>query len=227
MKTLMLLSGGLDSTCFMMMQEGEVEAMCFDYGQRNRIELASAINICNKLSIPKRIIHLESLVDFWEGLQITDKDVEVKSNYDPSIVVPLRNGIFLMIAMAYAYQNGFDKIALGCEAGDLKVFNHGDHEEVYYPDCSNLFMSLMQKTCSRGVFKCIKPVRIDTPAMHYWTKVDLIKMAYKPHSNLIFKSWSCYANDEPPQCGKCKACLNRQKAFEMAGITDRTEYVQS
>lgn len=226
MKVLSILSGGLDSVCWTAdhMDENEIVAITFDYGQKNHYELDIARALCREFVIPHYIIDLSGLKFIWSNLQLTDHGTGVAGSYRTDVIVPLRNAVFLSIAMSKAYHDKMDVVLIGSEAGDMQTFVHGDHDEYHFPDCSPLFLQLMERACSRGVFKCINPVRIDAPSKHNITKSDLIKIGYDAIGEWIYTTWSCYANAHPPHCGRCLACINRASAFLKAGIKDKTEY---
>jgi 7-cyano-7-deazaguanine synthase in queuosine biosynthesis len=63
---------------------------------------------------------------------------------------------------------------------------------------------------------------IDKESNFYYSKKDLIKLAYKDNIP-IEKTWSCH-NNFFWHCGFCKGCLRRKLAFKEAGITDKTIY---
>ena len=63
---------------------------------------------------------------------------------------------------------------------------------------------------------------IDKESSFYYSKKDLIKLAYKDNIP-IEKTWSCH-NNFFWHCGFCKGCLRRKLAFKEARITDKTIY---
>jgi 7-cyano-7-deazaguanine synthase len=40
------------------------------------------------------------------------------------------------------------------------------------------------------------------------------------------QTWSCYKGEQL-QCGVCGTCVDRKKAFQLAGIPDPTEYTEA
>ena len=64
MKTVIVYSGGLDSTVLLyhLRQAGhDIYALSVDYGQRHRCELDRASTICEELGIPQPVADLSAL----------------------------------------------------------------------------------------------------------------------------------------------------------------------
>jgi len=225
MKIIAVVSGGLDSTSFMgsYSKDNDVEVITFDYGQKAQKETESLKQICDKINVPLKIIDLRFMRDLWKGTQLTDETVKIKPKYEPSVVVPLRNGVMLMIAVSYAYTVKADKVIFGSHMGDIGRFDHHGHEEYFYPDCSHRFAFALEDACKSGVFDCDKKIRLESPATHSLTKKDLVKIGYETLNDLLFETWSCYENGDK-QCGKCESCNNRKESFRNADIKDMTEY---
>lgn len=119
-KTLLLLSGGLDSVTMLqdMAQDNDVHCLMFDYGQPHKIELAYALkHVCGICC---------TLVDLPSLGGMTDNDP----------IVPNRNMIFISIAVNYAIKLGASQIAIGCNADDSDAF----------PDCRGEFIESINNT---------------------------------------------------------------------------------
>lgn len=227
MNILSLFSGGLDSVAYTskFVKEGHrVEAMAINYGQKNYMELGAAHLLAKKLKIPISVLDITSMSALWNHTQML-KGGETTTEYDPSIIVPLRNGIFLMCAMSYAYSNKFDAVVLGAQCDSIKQYWHRDHSETRFPDESPLFLSLMEKAANRGVFECQGLVKIFAPVLKGLDKADLCTIGYQNLGEIIFDTWTC-RSDEEKQCGLCEACKGRIEAFKKAGIKDHTDYVE-
>ncbi len=110
MKTIVLLSGGLDSATVLAGCVGsrdECLALGFDYGQPHRIELDHAAWIAAHYKTPFEVASVPAMP------KVND------------VVFAGRNFVFAAIAIATAQARGFDRIAVGCNASDWERF----------PDC--------------------------------------------------------------------------------------------
>ena len=148
-------------------------------------------------------------------LTSTKKKMPEKFNY--SIVVPIRNAVFLSIASAWAFTLNAELVAYGAQKGDTQ-----------YPDCRPEFSRKLAAALNQGEIDGIKKkirqnIKIWSPYSEGISKSDLIKTGHKVLGNEIFKTWSCYLNLKS-QCGKCESCHNRKNAFIKAKISDITKY---
>jgi len=225
MKAIAVVSGGMDSTGYMAhkRKDFQIEAITFNYGQKAKKETEILREICNELDIPLKVIDLSFMKSLWKGNQLTDLEVKVKEHYEPSVVVPLRNGVFLMIAISYAYSINAEVVLFGSHQGDIAPFRHDGHYEPYYPDCHPDFASDLEEACITGTFKCDPPVKLLSPAIERMKKKDVLFYGHQAIGDLIFKTWSCYESGKT-HCGKCESCINRKKAVLEVGLKDRTEY---
>ena len=133
MKTVLIYSGGLDSTCLLyhLLKLGdEVTCLNFSYGSKhNQREQRAANNIVVKTHttmVTVDISFINSL--FKSSLLVSGQDIpNGKYNEEnmKSTVVPFRNAIMLSIAGGYAASIGYDRVAAGIHAGDHAI----------YPDC--------------------------------------------------------------------------------------------
>jgi len=103
----LLLSGGVDSATalYYALDKGyEIDALIFDYGQKNRGEIESAKIIAKDRGVRYRLIKLDLS---WGGSALLDQSIELPlgdlNREDiPASYVPSRNIIFLSIALCYA-----------------------------------------------------------------------------------------------------------------------------
>lgn len=225
MKFVSLFSGGLDSVCYTAMhkQSKSIEALIFDFGQKAQAEVHIATDLAMKLGINFTLLDLNFLRNIWRKNQLTDPNVQVTEDYDPSVVVPLRNGIFLMIALSFAHSIDATGILMGAQISSTKKFRHGDHDDFKFPDCTPSFIDTMALAGINGTFRCAEPVRIYTPAMEGLDKSDLVTKGYEILGNDIFHTWTC-RNNGLNQCGICEACKGRRHAFKLSEIEDKTTY---
>lgn len=204
MKTILIYSGGMDSTTLLYKlcaEGGRVLCLSFDYGQRHRKELQSAQKICRRLKVLHKIVDIAVVKNLMEGSALTSKIKVPEGHYTSKrmkiTVVPNRNMIFLALAIAQAVSLKFDRVAMAVHAGD----------HVIYPDCRPAFIKAM-----RSVSKIANYQKIDiyTPFLRI-TKRNIAKIGKRlgvPYE----LTWTCYKGLKKP-CGKCGACVERIEAF--------------
>lgn len=208
-KTVVLLSGGLDSTTTLYYAKNKgykCFALIFDYGQRHKKELRSAVAVAKRAKVPYHIIKI-SLP--WKGSSLLDKKMKVPVRKFlkgiPSTYVPGRNIIFLSFALSYAESIGAKAIFIGANAIDFSG----------YPDCRPAFYSAFQNVIRTGTKT--KTIKVQTPLIDL-TKAQIIALARKLKAPLEL-TWSCYKGGKKP-CGVCDSCKLRAKGFSQLGIRD-------
>ena len=141
---IVLLSGGLDSATVLniALENYDVTALIFDYGQRHKFEISAAKKIAEIADIPIKLITID-LGQFGNSA-LTD-NIEVPKNQDigkeiPITYVPVRNTIFLSYALAYAEVNNIFDIFIGVNALDYSG----------YPDCRPEFIEAFEKMANEG-----------------------------------------------------------------------------
>ena len=217
---LVLLSGGLDSATVLniALQEFEVIAISFDYGQRHKFEISAAKQIAKEAKIPFKLIKID-LGQFGNSA-LTD-NIEVPKNQDigkeiPITYVPVRNTIFLSYALAYAEVNNIFNIFIGVNALDYSG----------YPDCRPEFIEAFEKMANEGTkfAQGNDKIKIHTPLISL-TKAEIILAGTK--LNVDYKlTHSCYdPSIDGLSCGDCDACILRKEGFASAGINDPTNYI--
>jgi len=149
---------------------------------------------------------------------LTSTKNKIPQKFDYSIIVPIRNAVFLSIATAWAYTLNAPLVAFGAHTGDKN-----------YPDCKPSFSKKLQDALNEGEKEGIKlgirkKIKIWSPFQQNLSKSNLIKKGYKILGESIFKTWSCYSNTKY-HCGKCESCNNRKAAFQSSGIIDKTRYL--
>lgn len=192
---LVLLSGGVDSTVLLYyvmktLEYSRVEAILFDYGQSHKIELEYAQRLVDDLIIPHKVIKVDLAQFGGSSLTVDDKDL--------SVIVPARNSIFLSLATAYAETRNLQDVFIGSNRADFKDFS----------DCREEFIRLMGQALSvgnniRGVY---------APFVNK-SKADIVKLGFEIGAPFDL-TWSCYCpTDENKPCGKCSACIERNKVL--------------
>lgn len=206
MKTVCLLSGGVDSTTllYQLKAEGdEILALSFNYGQRHKKELKFAKKTCEKLGIWHEIADISKIRNLLAGSALTD-DIEVPEGHytDEKMkitVVPNRNAIFLSIAIGYAISQKADRVAYAAHLGDFST----------YPDCRPEFLQKVREMVRAANYES---VGIYAPFL-FLTKAEILKQGKKLGVN-YHNTWSCYKGEKNP-CLKCGTCIERIKAFSI------------
>jgi 7-cyano-7-deazaguanine synthase len=212
-KAVVLLSGGLDSatTAFIARKMGfSVFCLLFDYGQRHKKEVLSAIRLAEKEGFPFEVVKFKMP---WGGSSLLDKEIgipkkrslgEIKEEI-PSTYVPARNTIFIAFGVSYAEAIGASAVFIGANAIDFSG----------YPDCRPSYFKAFEKLISEGTKA--GEIKIETPLLNK-TKMEIIKLGIDLGVSHEL-TWSCYDGGEEP-CGECDSCLLREKGFQEAGIID-------
>ncbi len=205
-KAIILLSGGLDSTTtlYYALNKGyQCFALIFDYGQRHKRELRSAVAVAKGVKVPYQIIKIKLP---WGGSSLLGTRGQVPGSRTmkeigkgiPSTYVPARNTIFLSFALSYAEAIGAKMIFIGANAIDFSG----------YPDCRPDFYKAFEKVIKEGTKA--KKIKIITPLIHL-TKSQIIKLGKKLGAPLDL-TWSCYQGGKKP-CGVCDSCRLRERGF--------------
>jgi len=213
MKTIVILSGGLDSATLLyhLKNEGhKVHALTFNYGQRHDRELKAADEICRRTQTTQESVDLTSLRPLFGANALTDRSVALPSGeYSGSTIgittVPNRNMIMLSIAIGRAISLGFNAVAFGA---------HGGVNDVMYPDCSPDFVASIDttaKTCDDQKISVLAP-------FVQWDKSMIVKRGHELAVPFEL-TWSCYEGNSVP-CRKCGTCIDRANAFRKAGFAD-------
>jgi len=221
-KAVVVFSGGLDSVCACtyLKSRYDLYGISFSYGQRASPEIKSARKFAKILGLKEhKIIDIGFMQDLYGSTNVlTDSKTKLPSKFEYSIVVPIRNAVFLSIATAWAFSLEASLVAFGAHKGDKN-----------YPDCRPSFSKKIQSAFNEGEIDGIKmgvrkAIKIWSPYQKNLAKSDMIKKGYKVLGNSIFKTWSCYSNKKF-HCGKCESCNNRKLAFKTAKIKDKTKYM--
>jgi 7-cyano-7-deazaguanine synthase len=220
-KAIIIFSGGLDSVCttIHLQSRFELYAITFSYGQKANQEITLAKYFSKILKLKEhKIVNIRFMKELYEKTNVlTNSKMKIPSKFDYSIVVPIRNAVFLSIASAWAFSKNAQLVAYGAHKGDQR-----------YPDCRPSFTRLIEQAFNEGEIDGIKEglrkkITVWTPFIADLSKSDLLKIGYKRLGDEIFKTWSCYA-DTKIHCGRCESCNNRKAAFLNARINDKTKY---
>jgi 7-cyano-7-deazaguanine synthase len=224
-KTMVLFSGGLDSTTLLAWAVKEygaenVVALTLSYGQKHSKELLYAERGAKYYKVEHICL---DVADIFKGSKCTllsgnepvpDGDYAEQLKHTEgkpvSTYVPFRNGLFLSIAASIALSRGCEVIFYGAHKDDAA----GNA----YPDCSQEFNRRMADAIYTGSGNAL---HIKAPFIDK-NKADIVSLGLKlgvPYE----LTWSCYKGGEKP-CGKCGTCVDRIKAFELNGLKDPLLY---
>jgi 7-cyano-7-deazaguanine synthase len=216
MRTIVILSGGMDSAVLLaqLKSEGrECKCLSIDYGQRHKRELVMAQYISNHYQVEHKVINLSGLRAVLGGSSQTDQNVTVPQGHyaDENMkltVVPNRNMILLSIAGAWAISLKYDTVAYGAHAGDHAI----------YPDCREEFVQILSKALELADWHRIT---LERPFINK-SKGEIV--AQGAVLDVPFdRTYSCYKGGLD-HCGQCGTCVERRMAFIEAGVKDPTTY---
>lgn len=221
-----LLSGGQDSTTVLydcLNKFDKVRAVSIYYGQRHDIELASAQIIAGQAGVhleevplPREV--LRSTSPLLSGLPVAQYEgVSDLPGGLEATFVPLRNLLFLTIAMNRAVALNADCVAIGVSQEDFGG----------YPDCRATFLRSFEEVTREAIGANDEVPAADRSPMVYApllhkSKADTVRHA----ADLGAQAWdalswshTCYVGSTPP-CLKCHSCILRAKGFHEAGQND-------
>jgi 7-cyano-7-deazaguanine synthase len=213
-KALVILSGGQDSaTCLFwaLRKFSAVETITFDYGQRHRIELECAAELCRQQGLKNTLIPIDSLKALGANALVDcSQKVSQTGGFQnlPSTFVPGRNALFLTLAAAYAAPRGISNLVIGACETDFSG----------YPDCRDVFMESMEKSLSLAMdyaFKIHRPLMRINKAQTFQMADDLGAL-----QSIVDLTHTCYEGVRAEKhewgygCGECPACQLRQRGFQ-------------
>ena len=226
MKTLVLLSGGIDSTtCLAMMVRAygaeNVEAVSFSYGQKHIKELECAQAIANYYEVKHTVLTIDSQVFAASSSTLiqghgemnhgkTYAEIQEENPGEVDTYVPFRNGLMLSQAAALAYSIGAYKIVYGAHSDDAAGGA--------YPDCTPDFYEAMNEAIFQGTGQ---KVRLDAPLLTL-NKSQVVEQGLAMHAPYHLTR-SCYEEDEA-SCGTCATCIDRLEAFKINHVVDPIPY---
>ncbi|MDA7494928.1 7-cyano-7-deazaguanine synthase [Nitrosopumilus sp.] len=222
-KAVIVFSGGIDSVCAVSFLKSKYElyGITFSYGQKANMEIAAAKSFAKKLGLKEhKIIDIGFMKNLYGNSNVlTSSKRKIPTEFEYSIVVPIRNAVFLSIASAWAFTLNASLVAYGAHTGDTN-----------YPDCRPKFAKKLENAFNEGEIdginsKLRKSIEIWSPYRKGLSKSDLLKTGIKNLGDSIFKTWSCYSNKKY-HCGICESCNNRKIAFKEAQIKDKTKYLK-
>ena len=223
MKAVILLSGGLDSSTVLYQAKADgcqCYAISFDYQQRHRKELNSALMLANTVGvIEHQVVNFD--LRQWGGSALTDDKINLPqqrslaemADHIPITYVPARNTIFLSFALGYAEAIAAERVYIGVNALDYSG----------YPDCRPDYIQAVQEVFRLGTKqgRSGEPIKIIAPL------IDLKKTEIIQLGNQLgvpwHLTWSCYAGNDIA-CGVCDSCQLRLAAFAELRLKDPLPY---
>lgn len=226
MKTVVLLSGGIDSSVCLAIamahfdSAAEITALTLYYGQKHDKELESAKAVAAHYGVNHMIKDLSAVFELSDAPLLKNAGTDMpegdyaeqqrESNGMVKTYVPFRNGLFLSYATAIAYSLGAGSVGYGAHADDAA----GNA----YPDCSPEFFVPLAQAVYEGTGR---KVELIAPLLAM-NKRDIVHTGVELDVPFHL-TWSCY-NGGDKACGKCGTCIDRKKAFEVNGLVDPIEY---
>lgn len=208
-KVLVVLSGGQDSTTCLFWAIGQfglenVSAIGFDYGQRHRLELSCAENICRDARVPFEVVSTP-IISQLSANSLTRADIPVQEEKPdgapPNTFVEGRNMLFLTYAAIYAKTHGITDLVTGVCETDFSG----------YPDCRDIFVKSLNVTLNLAMdYNFV----IHTPLMwlnkaQTWALADKLGVLDLIYSNTL----TCYNGVIGEGCGHCPACTLRRRGY--------------
>jgi 7-cyano-7-deazaguanine synthase len=191
MKSLLLFSGGLDSSALLYWKKPTL-ALIIDYGQLTfKAEQRAATEIAKAINVP---LEIKSFGGLSGAGSLFDGKFNKTDKY--SEWWPFRNQFLITVASMYAIKNNIPTVLIGLTKSDT-----------IYADSTEPFVSAMNKLTKiqEGAIEVV------APGMHYST-LELIKTSQIPLSIL---SWSHSCNTSHNPCGRCFSCKKYIQIFNL------------
>ena len=228
MKTVMLLSGGLDSTTLLwelLSQGSEVYCLTVNYGQRHVREIDACMKVVDR-AVEEfgragmrewRLLDLRDIAQLMLGYgssQVGGTVAVPEGHYAAEsmkvTVVPNRNMLMLSAAASWALSVKAESVAFAAHRGDHDI----------YPDCRPEFVDALAaafRLCDYQTLDLQAPFRL-------LTKEQIVRQGSMLRVPFGL-TWSCYKGGTK-HCARCGTCVERREAFELANVPDPTEYIE-
>lgn len=205
-RAILLLSGGIDSTTLLAklsIENYEIVAVSFNYGQKHGIELKYAKKNAKKYGVKKHhIIKLDKILFKSSALVNLEIDITTYENKKfpdghVNAYVPFRNLLFISTALSLAETMKINEIYL--------AFNSDDYANFW--DCRIDFVEKINAIASSNA-----SIQIKTPFINL-SKTEIVRLAQQLNVDLN-NTISCYQPNKETECGFCLSCITKQKAIE-------------
>jgi len=220
-KSVILLSGGLDSTVNFKKSVDRGEAalvLTFDYGQRSAArEVASARAMAKRYRVPFRAMKLDwlagithtALVDRHKrlpspALRALDDIRGEALRTAKAVWVPNRNGVFIAVAAALAEGLGYSQVVVGFNAEEAATF----------PDNSAAFIKAANRALGLSTLAKVRVVCYTANL----DKKGVVRLGRKIGAPFDLM-WSCYEGGRA-MCWGCESCLRLRRALTATGNWD-------
>lgn len=195
MKTLLLMSGGVDSTAIAAWLKPDV-CLTLNYGQNAaNAEIGASKAICDRLNINHSVLEIDCR-------SLGAGEMSGSDPIDGSPVPewwPFRNQLLLTLAAAYSAKIGVTKIIIGSVSSDSI---HADGTENFY-NLANQLLEYQELN-----------MQVEAPAINL-TSLELINVSAIP-KELIILTHSCHRGSVP--CSQCRGCKKRYDILVEIGI---------
>lgn len=205
MKSIILLSAGLDSTVAMAkaLTYSDVSlCLTFDYGQRaGKQEIKRAGMIAKHYGIDHEVIELSFLRKITKTSLVNENaevphlkedllDDKITLETASKVWVPNRNGLFINVAASYGESYEFSHIITGFNREEASTF----------PDNSIEFINQVNSALE---YSTLSKIKVTSPTIDL-NKEEIINLGNELNIpwHLL---WSCYYGEEK-MCGKCESC---------------------
>jgi len=215
MRTVALLSGGIDSTVMLwkLLKEGHkiIPLTILTY-RRNPREVEAVERIAAYATKePLRIYDLSFLTEIYDFPPIFKEQVYRINPELPNIVIPYRNIIFYAVAAHIALLTEAENVAGGHTAEDVERI----------PDAAPEFFHDLERILMKSF--PYRNLKILTPLTGL-SKVEVVRLGMELEAPLHL-TWSCWSTKEK-HCGECPGCLRRHLTFREVGYSDKTDYLK-
>ncbi|HWB40562.1 MAG TPA: 7-cyano-7-deazaguanine synthase QueC, partial [Gemmatimonadales bacterium] len=195
----------------------DVYALSFRYGQRHAAELEASRRVAERLGVRRHVV-LDIDLRAFGGSALTgdlavpkDTPLERIGAGIPVTYVPARNTIFLSFAVGWAETLEAGDVFIGANALDYSG----------YPDCRPEYIEAFERMASLATRAGVegRRLRIHTPLISM-SKAEIVRLGVRLGVDFGL-TWSCYdPTPEGTPCGRCDACVLRQKGFREARMED-------
>ena len=220
-----ILSGGLDSSTVLLAaiaQYGDerLRVISFLYGQRQRIELWRARQMCKTFGLTHKYLDISVLGEIVKDVSanIEGTSIEMPTIKDvlgdpaPVTYVPNRNMIMFSLAAAYAEAEGAEVILCGLQSND--EYNYHDTTQRWCIKFNHLLGENRKHL-----------IQLYVPLIDWNKTREVAWLKERDFIRYMYMTLTCY-NPTPnhESCGRCPSCAERIKAFMENKIADPLDY---